>query len=351
VTPPKSNEGESLPTDDITNYKISTFIDGVLIGQYYNGGEWKIHTRSTLGANCRYYSNEKTFAMMFEEAKTADHESKLDISMCYSFILQHPENRIVSSVTSPKIYLVDAYKINDDNSVSNVDMSTIDLRKPNSFTFENWNALSTKLTEWNILYKHNFQGFVMTSENNDRWKVRTSEYKRVRMIRQNTPRRDYIWLTEWSKGHLRQYLKCYPEETEAANNIVNKYKIFSSEVFKIYTDVFKAKSMERKDIPVKYRPFIYALHKNYFEVLKPSGKTVSWSEAREFMNRRDIPLMLFGINYELRRHAETIPIEPASEAHSEISHSVPTMVVEDSTFVHTSETTESVSKETESKTE
>jgi hypothetical protein len=288
---------------------------------------------------------------MFEEAKKDDHETKLDKSVCYSFILQHPENRIVSQVSTPKIFLVSAFKVNDDNSISNVDLSTIDLHKPNVFTFEDWNALNTKLTEWNTTYMHNFQGFMITNENNERWKVRTPEYKRVRMIRQNTPRRDYIWLTEWSKGHLRQYLKYYPEETSAAMHVTNKYKIFSSEVFKIYTDVFKAKSMERKDIPVKYRPFIYALHKHYYEVLKPVGKTVSWAEAREFMNRRDIPLMLFGINYELRRPVESIPIEPASEAHSEISHSAPTMVAEDSMIVHTTDITESVSEESESKTD
>jgi len=56
ITPFKSIEGESLPTDLITNYSVETFVDGILIGTYWNGTAWKIHTRSMLGAYCRYYS-------------------------------------------------------------------------------------------------------------------------------------------------------------------------------------------------------------------------------------------------------------------------------------------------------
>ena len=35
----------------------------------------------------------------------------LDPGVMYSFVLQHPENRIVIPIISPKIYLVAAYKI------------------------------------------------------------------------------------------------------------------------------------------------------------------------------------------------------------------------------------------------
>jgi hypothetical protein len=317
ITPPKSVEGESIPTSSIADFNITTFVDGVLIGLYYNGTEWNIHTRSTLGAKCRYYSTEKTFAQMFEEAKeaygTEVFNSKLNTSYCYSFILQHPQNRIVCSVSAPKLTLVASYKINEENTVETNDISTIDLNKPNSFTFEDWNALSMKLMEWDSLYKHNFQGFVITNKaTNERFKIRTNKYKQVRLVRQNTPRRDFVWLSEWAKGELRQYLRIYPEETEQANAIVNKYKSFCSEVFRIYTEVFKAHTMERHEIPKKYRMFIYSLHKHYYEVVKPTGFGLSWNATREFLNTRDVPMMLYGINFDNRsRPSNNIIIEPS----------------------------------------
>lgn len=317
VTPPKSNNGESMPIEDINNFNVSTFIDGVMIAQFYDGTKWNIHTRSTLGAKCRYYSNEKTFAEMFEEAKDDDHESKLDIKNCYTFILQHPENRIVTSVSSPKLKCVAVYKIEEDNTITTIDLTTITLHKPNQFHFDNWPAINAKLIQWNELYKYNFQGFVMINKlTQERFKIRTDKYKEVRLIRQNTPRRDFVWLSEWSKGYLKQYLKIYPEETIPANELINKYKTFSSEVFKIYSEVFKARTMEKKDIPMKYRLFVYGLHKHYHEILKPSGKSVSWNDTREFMNTRDIPMMLFGINYDYRIKKSEIQIEP-SHIHSE----------------------------------
>ncbi len=339
ITPPKSVEGESYPSSSINDFNITTFVDGVLIGLYYNGTEWTIHTRSTLGAKCRYYSTEKTFAQMFEEAKEAygsdSFNSKLNTSYCYSFILQHPQNRIVCSVSAPKLTLVASYKINEDNTVTTNDLSTIDLNKPNSFTFEDWNAMITKLNEWNTLYKHNFQGFVITNkETNERFKMRTEKYKEVRLMRQNTPRRDFVWLTEWAKGQLRQYLTIYPEESLQANSIVNKYKSFCSEVFRIYTEVFKAHTMEKHEIPKKYRMFIYALHKHYYEVVKPTGFGLSWNATREFLNSRDVPMMLYGINYDIRtHHTNNIIIEP-----SHIANPSENVIVHDSAGSTTTET-------------
>jgi len=315
VTPFKSVEGESLPTDLITNYSIETFVDGILIGTYWNGTTWKIHTRSMLGANCRYYS-QRTFRDLFEQTIPASFYDKLDKTVCYSWILQHPENRIVCEVRSPRIFLVGAYRIQTDGTIISLNHSDLDSLKeylPKQHSFPTWDAMRARLLEWNERYKHNTQGFVVREvSTGTRWKLRTESYNKIRLLRDNTPRLDYIWLTQWKAKTFSAYLRIYPEETRQAEVILNRWKTITNELFQLYTAKFKARSAP--EVPPKFRSILQAMHQHYYNVLKPSGKTLTFHEAVDWMNQRDIPQMLYLINYELRPTTQEIPFEPSGQA-------------------------------------
>jgi len=312
VTPCKSEEGESIPAEtSITDYSIETFVDGVLIGQFWDGSSWKIHTRSMMGANCRYYS-QKTFKTMFYEAMPTDQLEQLDKTVCYSWILQHPENRIVSAVRYPRIILVGAYRMGEDGTVTKLsreDLSSFET--PNTHSFSSWSALSAKLLEWNDRYHHNFQGFVIYNSER-RWKIRTESYNRARLMRDNTPRRDYVWLTQWKAKTLKSYLKIFPEEASTSTAMVHRWKTITMDLFRIYTAKFKAKSSP--EVPPKFKGILHAMHQHYYNVLKPAGKTLTLLEAIEWMNHRDVPQMLYLINFELRvaiAAVEEAPFEPS----------------------------------------
>jgi len=312
VTPCKSEEGEFLPTETpIADYSIETFVDGVLIGQFWDGTSWKIHTRSMLGANCRYYS-EKTFKTMFYEAMPTDQLEHLDKTVCYSWILQHPENRIVSAVRYPRISLVDANRIAEDGTLtrlSRADLSSFET--PNVHSFPTWSALNSKLLEWNERYHHNFQGFIIRNSES-RWKIRTESYNKARQMRDNTPRRDYVWLTQWKAKTLTSYVKIFPEEKFSALALVSRWKTITTDLFRIYTAKFKAKSSP--EVPPKFKGILHAMHQYYYNTLKPAGKTLTLPEAIEWMNLRDVPQMLYLINFELRAAiaaVEEVPFEPS----------------------------------------
>ena len=73
-------------------------------------GAWEISTRNTVGAESSFYKspNSKTFRTMFLEAainNNLDLDS-LNKNFCYSFVLQHPENRIVVPFKAPQLYLI-----------------------------------------------------------------------------------------------------------------------------------------------------------------------------------------------------------------------------------------------------
>ena len=333
VTAWKSTDGEGVPeTLTPSECSIESFVDGVMIGMFWDkySNRWRIHTRSTLDATCRYYSPTTTFATLFWNTMSTEgiRLEGLDKTLTYTWILQHPANRVVCEVRSPRVTAVETIRVGADNKVEFVPVPRETVPAAVKHTLPvvggvaaSWDALHTMVADWNRRFKHNIQGVVIKDGHGGRWKVRTAEYNRARVLRGNTPRRDWIWLSTWKGGPaaMHAYFLVYPEENAAANALVERWKSVTNDVYRIYVDAFKARTLDRKAIPAKYRPLVYGLHNKYMTELKPAGQTLTWKTTVEWMNARDLPQMLFVLNWELRQAAQqlgvaAIPIEPPAVA-------------------------------------
>ena len=131
--PPKSIDAEVFLTKypDVTDKNIVAmeFIDGTMIQLFWDvySSVWEITTRNIIGANTTFYLQDLscnndfpsikpiqlTFREMFFEAvkDTKLVIEELDKDKCYSFVLQHPNNRIVVPVKTPQLYLVGIYSV------------------------------------------------------------------------------------------------------------------------------------------------------------------------------------------------------------------------------------------------
>jgi hypothetical protein len=309
ITPWKSEIGESLPTDSIDHYQIETFLDGVLIGQFWDGTCWRLHTRSILDATNYYYSHTKTFGDMFREVAPADLESRLDKTHCYSWILRHPENRVVCEIRTPSIHLVGAHRIHEDGSVEIVPRFGF---RTKVHTFADWNSLRFHLREYNHQFSHNFQGFVIRNETTgQRWKVRTDAYNKARLIRGNTSKREFIWLSAWKENTLKEYTRIYPEETRPISVLLDRWKSLTRELYSLYSHVYISRATQV--VPVKWTESLRHLHIHYIKTLKPLNQSVTLYTTIEWMNQLDIPLMLYILNYEQHEMNGTLrerPVRP-----------------------------------------
>jgi hypothetical protein len=319
VTSWKSADGESTPDTPFAAeaFHVQHFVDGVLIGMFWDSynSRWRIHTRTTLDAQCRFYSQTRTFASLFDEATHRLDLGFLDKTRSYSWTLQHPENRIVCAVLLPRATITDVAFVDADGVVT---WSESPQFSPVSVgAVADWADVREKVAEMNRRFAHNSAGLVIKSADGRRWKLRTPEYNRVRLIRGNSARRDFLWLQLWSENTLRDYLTYYPEERALADGVINSWKRVTSDVYNIYRDVFKARTMPKTAIPPKYKPLIYDLHNLYMNTLKPAGKTVDWKVCLEHMNSKDTAQKLFVINWEVRNAARAlaapvIPLEPVT---------------------------------------
>jgi hypothetical protein len=314
VSPFKSEQGESAPEmgDGIT---VEQFADGVLIGLFWDtkNEAWRLHTRSTLDARCRYFS-KRAFHTLFWEAMTVDLDN-LDKTVCYSWVLSHPENRIVCVVPKPTATLVGQYRVAEDATLSVVSReetpAVLTPLLPKVFTTTVLVGILGMMAAINGNLQN--QGIVMKAAGQPmkRWKMRSPLYNRVRLMRGNQARLDFLWMDMWSRGTLGEYLTYYPEERTAVNALVARWKTITQEVFKMYTDVFKARTTEKSAIPPKYRPLVHGIHTLYMNTLKPARRSVTWADVVKHMNGLDTAQKIFVLNWDLRQERSATPIEPA----------------------------------------
>ena len=119
-SPPKSDSYlDFIKENKYENVTIEKFVEGTMINLFYYNDEWNIATRGNIGAKCKFFRDyEKTFRVLFLETMN---ECGLEFDMlnnelCYTFVMQHPENRIVIPFVEKKLIIIGLYKCNE-NSV------------------------------------------------------------------------------------------------------------------------------------------------------------------------------------------------------------------------------------------
>ena len=126
---------------DPTQNRVEDFIDGTMINVFYDNNNecWEIATKSTIGGNIHFFNDIKNYSyfenynnnnteeltfrnMFFEACNSSNFDlNTLNKEYSYTFILQHPYNRIVTPVSTPVIYLLKVYKIdNKDFPIVNI---------------------------------------------------------------------------------------------------------------------------------------------------------------------------------------------------------------------------------------
>ena len=123
--PPKSiNFDIFSQSNEYDKCYVQHFPEGTMINVFFDKhlDDWQISTRSSIGAKCNFNMDSNiTYRYMFLDAMNhvgLEFED-LDKDCCYSFVLQHPKNRIVVPITEPSIILANKYKISNNEVFNN----------------------------------------------------------------------------------------------------------------------------------------------------------------------------------------------------------------------------------------
>jgi len=333
--PPKSVKLNSADfTDDWENdnIQVEEFVDGTMINVFWDstigeGGDWQIASRSCVEANVGFYlhTGSKTFRHMFLEACNEvklefdylNKKSVDDHQLSYSFVLQHPDNRIVVPYQKPNLVLVETYKIKQTDGTNHLEISvynddslkqllqektTISFPKiyDNNISFNSTQSFIDSYASKNTPY--HVQGVVFKNlTKHIRAKVRNPIYEEVRRLKGNQPKKQYRYLTLRQQNKVSSYLHMFPEDKNCFSIFRNQLHAFTKGLYQNYVNCYIKKQKPLKEFPYQFRTHMFHIHRKYLDEFITDKKSIQLGTVIEYVNTLHPSQQMFALNYHMRK--------------------------------------------------
>jgi hypothetical protein len=253
--------------------------------------------------------------MFLEAAK----ENKLDLDSlerekCYSFVLQHPDNRIVVPFKKPQLYLVAVYEIHNDSPQNiyvkvhdvyeykdkfNVVLNT-SVKFPQTYKYTSYSDMIHWLASMNTSY--DVLGVVFYNKiTGERAKVRNPVYEQIRVLRGNQPKLQYQYLCLRKEGKVGYFLKYYPEYKKVFSGFRDQVHLFTNTLYKNYISCYIKKEQPLIDFSEQYRTHMFNIHQKYMNELKEKNLFVTNTIVINYVNNIHPSLLMFCLNYQMRK--------------------------------------------------
>ena len=294
------------------------YVEGTMVNVFWDPhiSEFVISTKNTVGADSSFFiqTPRKTFRQMFEESAT---HLNLDINLlnpeyCYSFVMQHPNNTLVTHFGEPSLHLIAVYKITQFDNVVTVDSVNINIAKSCNHLYasgvsylRNYDSMASYQEAVDkyasVTTPYLIQGVVFTNlETGERCKVRNPNFDQVKRLRGNQPKSQFQFLTLVSQKKVQEFLSFYPEFTDDFSRHREQMSKFSRTLVGLYKDCYVNKMGPLITYPKQYRTHMYNLHTLYTTVLKPDGKRVTHWTVMEYVVGLPTDHLMYALNFESR---------------------------------------------------
>lgn len=328
-SPPKS-----IPCDAfIKSYSENTdgvvaeeFVEGTMINVFWDDsigltGGWEIATRNTVGATSKFYKGDGalTFREMFLEAAAASNLllDNLEKNLCYSFVLQHPQNRIVVPFKHAQLYLAGVYAIHHETDRIYVDVHDAQQYKdafhalnttikfPAVYSLTTYANLIETYGTMNTSY--DIVGVVLHNKNTgERAKVRNPVYEQVRNLRGNQPKLQYQYLSLRQSGKVGEFLKFYPENKREFSTFRDQVHLFTNTLFSNYVSCYIKKERPLIEYPDQYRTHMFSLHQKYLNELRENKLFIKNTTVINYVNGLHPSLLMYCLNHHMRKRARDV---------------------------------------------
>ena len=310
--PPKSILAETfMATHPINeNLVVEEFVEGTMLNVFFNAGVWEVATKQTIGANVRFYTNNvDTFYSMFLDAmqSTGLNLDMLDKKNSYSFVLQHPKNRIVVPFQNAMLYLVAVYQITlveETNTYDIVNVSASSellLCVKTPARYHGWYTYGDLIQHYaSINTPYECLGVMMRDPlTGERAKIRNPVYERVRRLRGNQPKLMYHYLCLRKQGEVGEFLNYFPEHKSAFASYRNQMHAFTQNIFQYYIQCYMKKANPLSEFPPQYRPHMFNLHRTYLDVLKEKHQHITKTFVIAYVNSLHPSQQMYWLNHNI----------------------------------------------------
>jgi len=316
-SPPKSQPYEVF-TDmfgDIQKLQVEEFVDGTMVSLFWDEqiNDWEIMTRRKIGANNYYYTythndTQPTFRSMFYNAiETCNLDiQRLDKSNVYSFVLCHPDNRIITKTSTTQLYLIEVYSIeniideenlsytitvvNRNNTVDEEPFRNSIVKTPQQFSFDTYEDMMSSLDNLNKDPSIPKGYILRDTETGTRTRVVCKLYTQIMThMKCNYADMRYMYLNLRSEKLTKKYLEHFPEHKDLFNYYHNLLCDYTHFLFAMYIDCYMKKTNPLNTYPANVRTHMFSIHKIYIE--RNKEKSIDMKDVMTYVNNMDVPLL------------------------------------------------------------
>lgn len=330
-SPPKSKTIEYFMKLNPTineNTIVNEYMEGVMISLFYDTSleKWELATKGAVGGKYSFYNkyvskSDKTFYAMFLEALSANTGEELNdlpaihsLSKRYSytFILQHPENKIILPVKKAAIYLVAVYKYNiwEYNTVEYIPANEYEtwhefnafqgmIQFPNRPTYS-WDY--DELIQRHESFEDNIEraGIVITNSiTGDRAIIKSRLRSQLKKNKYVGPEIEYKYFAVRKTGKMNSFLSFYPIYKNTFASIADQYEALIKNVYDSYIHYYVLR--DTNDIEDKYFNHIVKIHKTiYIPSFRTTRKRIKRDTVRGYFDKMEPRELLFLLNWDVR---------------------------------------------------
>ena len=305
VAPPKASSSEFAVenlNDNSKGFICQELLDGFMINCFKVNKTLHITSRSKLDASGKFYS-DRSFRDLFMEAymntqdcdcfseniiQDSSHDIRSpvgnEVSIFYSFVVQHKEHRIVKNIDKNCVFVVHRGIIYNDGNVEFEDSPPLFKQ----VQIANIPFDETNIQKWitTFLYEKpwDFQGIVFKDNIGNRWRFRSDKYTSVRVLRGNSSNICDRFTQLYSQNLLFKYLEYYKDEINQMTVHLMFLNIIAKSLYNYYIDLHITKT--KNDIDKMFMPHLYTIHGLYLSHLKPCGKKVNINEITLYLQKQ-----------------------------------------------------------------
>lgn len=287
IAPFKAEKGGAPLNEELT---VSEFLDGFMMNAFVGvDGVLEVATRTCTGGGNTFYS-EKTFGEMFDEAiANSPYKDRAGVVALLggaggfaSFLLQHPDHRVVAKVQKPLLHLIHTGRVDADGVVTLVRPDA----PPHAFkkTYATEQEIEEVMRRMGVQMGWRWQGLCFHDAAGRRWRLRSPTYSLLRELRGAEASGLDRFLRLRTEKRVSEYLKHYSEDRATFWEFEQKLRLVTGGVLAAYNDCHKAHAVAFKALPEAVRPAVYMLHVKWLQELRPKGFVARLQNAVEVVN-------------------------------------------------------------------
>lgn len=232
------------------NYEIEISTEGSLIKTFYYNDTWHIATSKNIDATFSRWGSDKSFKEIFMETLAYENLNleDLDKNFCYSWVIQHPENKIAGDISVPFCIMI-----------NKVNLETLEVTRTTE-TYKVDKKLEDVLEEIQDIRCSN--NYIVYLENGKRIKLESVYRKKIKNLLGNHSSMKYSFLHCLKNGNEMEIIETFPNEGILFNQILDKIHITTIEIHKAYMEIYVLKNKEF-EYSYKYKKTLKQLHWQY----------------------------------------------------------------------------------------